>query len=122
MESPSSGEMLQQPKLLRFMGRPGDVTPKARMLEFMGWIWPHKFGYVARLETIKLQCADFFLEENFPSTDMTGLCRDKRPEGRLKRSDTLSITTQDLLNLQASPCSTLTFGLQLMDLRQPWNE
>ena len=122
MESPMSREMVPQPKLLRFMGRPGDVSPKARILEFMGWLRPSKFGYVARLETVNLRFADSFLEENFPSTDMTGLCRDKRLEDRFKRSDTLSITTQDLRNLQASRCSTSMFGLQLMDLQQPWNE
>ena len=122
MESLSNKETVQQPKLLRFMGRPGDVTPKARMLEFMGWIWPSKFGYVARLEIIKSQFADFFPEENFPSTGMTGLCRDKPLEGKPKRSDTLSTTTQDLLSLQASPCSISMFDLQLMDLRQLWNE
>ncbi|KAL8792849.1 MAG: hypothetical protein Q9195_004578 [Heterodermia aff. obscurata] len=44
LQSQMSREMGQQPKLLRFMGRPGDVTPKARMLEVMGWIWPSKFG------------------------------------------------------------------------------
>lgn len=35
------------PKLTRFMGRPGDRTPKARMLEVLGLVWPGKFGYVA---------------------------------------------------------------------------
>ena len=32
------------PKLLRFQGRPNEMTPKARMLEFMGRMYPAKFG------------------------------------------------------------------------------
>ncbi|KAL8715158.1 MAG: hypothetical protein Q9220_001116 [cf. Caloplaca sp. 1 TL-2023] len=32
------------PRLLRFQGRPNDMTPKARILEFMGWMYPAKFG------------------------------------------------------------------------------
>jgi cytochrome c heme-lyase len=32
-----------EPKLLRFMGRPNEPTPKARMLGFMAWLYPSKF-------------------------------------------------------------------------------
>ena len=32
------------PRLLRFMGRPNDMTPKASILQMMGWIYPAKFG------------------------------------------------------------------------------
>ena len=32
-----------RPKLARFMGRPGDWTPKARMLGFLGGMWPSRF-------------------------------------------------------------------------------
>lgn len=32
------------PRLVRFMGRPGDMTPKAQFLQAMGWAWPTKFG------------------------------------------------------------------------------
>ncbi|KAI4096639.1 MAG: hypothetical protein LQ344_000778 [Seirophora lacunosa] len=32
------------PKLLRFQGRPNEMTPKARVLEFMGRMYPTKFG------------------------------------------------------------------------------
>lgn len=31
------------PKLVRFMGRPNDQTPKARMLSFMAWMYPSQF-------------------------------------------------------------------------------
>lgn len=33
-----------RPKLMRFMGRPGDMTPKARMLDVLGRIWPSQFS------------------------------------------------------------------------------
>ncbi|KAL8896971.1 MAG: hypothetical protein Q9207_007453 [Kuettlingeria erythrocarpa] len=35
---------LAAPKLLRFQGRPNELTPKARILEFMGRMYPAKFG------------------------------------------------------------------------------
>lgn len=37
------GEEDAQPKLLRFMGRPSEPTPKARMLGFMAWLYPSQF-------------------------------------------------------------------------------
>jgi cytochrome c heme-lyase len=33
-----------EPKLVRFQGRPKDMTPKAAMLQVLGWIYPAKFG------------------------------------------------------------------------------
>ena len=36
------------PKLLRFQGRPNDMTPKARILEFVGRLYPQKFRSVPR--------------------------------------------------------------------------
>ncbi|TVY86877.1 Cytochrome c heme lyase [Lachnellula willkommii] len=33
-----------QPKLIRFMGRPKEMTPKAAMIQVMGWIYPSAFG------------------------------------------------------------------------------
>ena len=32
------------PKLLRFMGRPGDMTPKARLWQALGWAAPERYG------------------------------------------------------------------------------
>lgn len=32
------------PRLLRFQGRPQELTPKARMLQALGWVYPSKFG------------------------------------------------------------------------------
>ena len=34
------------PRLLRFMGRPGDRTPKASILQALGWMFPEKYGLV----------------------------------------------------------------------------
>lgn len=35
-----------QPSLMRFQGRPKDLTPKATMLQVLGWVYPSGFGYV----------------------------------------------------------------------------
>lgn len=35
-----------QPKLVRFMGRPKEMTPKAAMVQVMGWIYPTAFASV----------------------------------------------------------------------------
>lgn len=32
------------PSLVRFQGRPKDMTPKAAMIQVMGWLYPSKFG------------------------------------------------------------------------------
>lgn len=34
------------PSLMRFQGRPKELTPKATMLQVLGWIYPAKYGYV----------------------------------------------------------------------------
>lgn len=34
----------EQPRLIRFMGRPQELTPKARILQALGWLYPAKFG------------------------------------------------------------------------------
>jgi cytochrome c heme-lyase len=39
-------EEVPQPKLIRFMGRPQEMTPKAAMIQVMGWIYPSAFGFV----------------------------------------------------------------------------
>lgn len=40
----SAVEDVDQPKLLKFEGRSTAVTPKARMLQVMGWMYPSKYG------------------------------------------------------------------------------
>ena len=44
-ESVANKVTAPQPKLLRFQGRPGDVTPKARILGLLGSLYPARFGY-----------------------------------------------------------------------------
>lgn len=39
--SGNSGDVA--PRLLRFQGRPQELTPKARILQALGWIYPAKF-------------------------------------------------------------------------------
>lgn len=34
---------MKKPKLLRFQGRPNDMTPKAQILAFLGWLYPAKY-------------------------------------------------------------------------------
>ncbi len=52
----SPGEVAA-PKLLRFQGRPNEMTPKARILDFMGRMYPAKYGYVCP-RSILMNCAD----------------------------------------------------------------
>ncbi|KAH8690962.1 putative cytochrome c heme lyase [Talaromyces proteolyticus] len=33
-----------QPSLVRFQGRPQELSPKARILQALGWLYPEKFG------------------------------------------------------------------------------
>ena len=35
---------VKPPSLVRFMGRPDEPTPKARMLQFMAYMWPAKYA------------------------------------------------------------------------------
>ena len=44
--SVEKGDDSYQPQLVRFQGRPKDMTPKAGILQALGWVWPSKFGYV----------------------------------------------------------------------------
>lgn len=34
----------KQPTLIRFQGRPKEMTPKATMLQVLGWVYPSRFG------------------------------------------------------------------------------
>lgn len=35
---------LPEPSLVRFQGRPKELSPKARMMQTLGWLYPAKFG------------------------------------------------------------------------------
>ena len=41
---------LSPPRLARFQGRPKDMTPKAAVLQALGWAFPGTFGYVLTTE------------------------------------------------------------------------
>ncbi|KAL1876347.1 hypothetical protein VTK73DRAFT_9526 [Phialemonium thermophilum] len=43
LEAAEGGEA-PRPTLIRFQGRPKDMTPRAFMLQVMGWMYPSKFG------------------------------------------------------------------------------
>ncbi|QSS66844.1 cytochrome c heme lyase [Histoplasma capsulatum] len=44
MGSGGEGEPRAEPRLVRFMGRPQERTPKATILQALGWVYPAKFG------------------------------------------------------------------------------
>ena len=46
LEQGANEEEVAQPKLIRFMGRPKDMTPKAAMIQLLGRVYPSYFGYV----------------------------------------------------------------------------
>jgi cytochrome c heme-lyase len=50
-----------QPRLLRFMGRPKDMTPKATMLQVLGWVYPTRFGGPPPFDR-----HDWFVQRQFP--------------------------------------------------------
>ena len=39
-------EETAQPRLLKFEGRPKDLTPKASLVQLLGWLYPSAFGSV----------------------------------------------------------------------------
>lgn len=43
-EEPHTKATMMQPRLLKFTGRPNDTTPRAHMLQFLGKIYPSKYG------------------------------------------------------------------------------
>ncbi|KAF2396242.1 cytochrome c and c1 heme-lyase [Trichodelitschia bisporula] len=49
------------PRLTRFMGRPGDLTPKARILQALGSVWPARFGGEAPFDR-----HDWFVRRSLP--------------------------------------------------------
>ncbi|KAF2085023.1 cytochrome c and c1 heme-lyase [Saccharata proteae CBS 121410] len=50
------------PRLVRFMGRPGDMTPKARMMQFMANLWPEKFATAPPFDR-----HDWFVQRHLPN-------------------------------------------------------
>jgi cytochrome c heme-lyase len=50
------GGRREQPTLIRFQGRPKDMTPKAAILQMLGRIYPERFGFVIPTAQIFSQC------------------------------------------------------------------
>jgi len=44
LEAGANEDVVSQPKLVRFMGRPKEMTPKAAMIQVMGYIYPSAFA------------------------------------------------------------------------------
>jgi len=44
LEVKEGWETASEPTLIRFQGRPGEMTPKATMLQVLGWLYPSKFA------------------------------------------------------------------------------
>ncbi|KAH0551575.1 Cytochrome c1 heme lyase [Trichoglossum hirsutum] len=59
--STTSPPAATQPRLLRFMGRPKDMTPKATMLQLLGWVYPTRFGGPPPFDR-----HDWFVQRQFP--------------------------------------------------------
>jgi cytochrome c heme-lyase len=49
------------PRLVKFMGRPGDMTPKASIMQALGWMFPEVYGYVST--KFDLQCVLTLLQD-----------------------------------------------------------
>ncbi|KAL9026573.1 MAG: hypothetical protein Q9196_004781 [Gyalolechia fulgens] len=99
------------PKLLRFQGRPNEMTPKARMLDFMGRLYPAKFGRVNSLTS------------TYAVVDWKQLRTTIRPSrlstAKRKKFDTSLITIRHPPSLPANPSSTWMYGQRLMDQLLP---
>ncbi|KAF4307102.1 Cytochrome c heme lyase [Botryosphaeria dothidea] len=71
-EGSQAGELLERwsdrevpaPRLTRFMGRPGELTPKARMMQFLGQVWPSAFSADPPFDR-----HDWFVQRNLPNGD-----------------------------------------------------
>ncbi|KAK7519666.1 cytochrome C1 heme lyase [Phyllosticta citriasiana] len=61
LSSPWPVKDTQPPQLTRFMGRPGELTPKARMFQFLGQLWPSKFHTEPPFDR-----HDWYVQRNLP--------------------------------------------------------
>jgi cytochrome c heme-lyase len=61
-----------EPRLIRFQGRPKELTPKARIFQALGWVYPTKFEYVLATLGLWQAFANFTTELLHPSTATTG--------------------------------------------------
>lgn len=61
-----------EPRLIRFQGRPKELTPKARIFQALGWVYPAKFEYVLPTQVFRkhpLTCFTFSTPPHFDRHD-----------------------------------------------------
>ena len=73
------------PKLLRFMGRPRDMTPKARIFQLLGRVYPYYRYHDITSFLLLRSLTD--TATNLPSIDTIGLSNDELRTGRCEKSD-----------------------------------
>ncbi|KAK8194882.1 cytochrome c/c1 heme-lyase [Phyllosticta capitalensis] len=61
LEEPWPIKDTQPPQLARFMGRPDELTPKARMYQFLAQVWPSKFQTEPPFDR-----HDWYVQRNLP--------------------------------------------------------
>lgn len=99
---------MTKPKLSRFMGRPGDMTPKAKMFDVLGRVYPAKFGCVFSREIGHGLLTSAVASRL--SIGMIGMWSGRHRGGIRGRSDMSSITTLDRLSQRVSQSSTWMYG------------
>ena len=74
-----------RPRLVRFQGRPNEMTPKAKILQLLGQVYPAKFGYGCFVPSVLIMLIDFSGEPPFDRHDwyvqrqtLTGQSREVR--------------------------------------------
>lgn len=107
----SDREPVPEPRLLRFQGRPKDMTPKAKILQALGQVYPSRFRYVPFLVLTPIETFLSATVVMLHSIGMTGLYSDMTQMGKNKNCDMLSIITLHLRNLLVNLYSTSTSDL-----------
>jgi cytochrome c heme-lyase len=65
-------DQASEPRLIRFQGRPKELTPKARIFQALGWVYPAKFEYVLPTQVFRkhlLTCFTFSTPPPFDRHD-----------------------------------------------------
>ena len=106
-----------EPYLAKFRGKPGQLSPKARLLMFAGWLLPSRFKSVQTfpLHSLHPQFSDwmipFYTVPSHHSIDTTG---SSTVQKRVRMSDTSSTTIPLLPSPTVALCSVSTFDLLLI--------
>ena len=79
---------MPRPKLLRFQGRPNDITPKAKILEIIGKVYPAKYRWGQSSDAIMQFLANMLAVLSLLLTGMIGTCNDNCRMARCERFGT----------------------------------